>query len=67
MVIPFLLAHIEVWRPKWRSYTFHLFMDDSILSIDLESFFGLTDGITANNFILGIKLVIMAYKKEWLK
>lgn len=67
IVIPFPLSFIEVWHPKWRSYTFYVFQDPTILNADLETFFGFTNGITVNNFIAGIKLLIMAYQKGMVR
>ena len=60
IVIPLPLSFIEIWYPKWRSYTFKLFQDTTILETNLEEFFGFTDGITVNNFVAGMKLLIMA-------
>ena len=62
--IPLPLSYIEIWSPKRRPFTFRLFEDESILETDLEEYFGFTSGITANNFIAGMKLLIMAYQKD---
>lgn len=67
IVMPLPLTFIEIWHPKWRSFTFKPFLDDSIMEVDLEDFFGYTDGITSNNFIAGIKLLRMAYDKGMIQ
>lgn len=65
--IPLPLSFIEIWNNQLRPFTFRLFEDKSIMETDLESFFGFTDGITTNNFIAGIKLLIMAYQKGMVR
>lgn len=67
IVIPLPLSFIEIWHPQWRSYTFKLFQDTTILEANLEEFFGFTDGITVNNFVAGMKLLIMAYQKGMVR
>jgi hypothetical protein len=67
IIIPLPLSFIEVWHPKWRSFTFKMFEDKSILSADLESFFGFTNGITSSNFVSGMKLLIMAFNKGMVR
>lgn len=67
IIIPFPLSFIEIWHPKWRSFTFKMFKDDSILNTDLESYFGFTKEITSNNFVSGMKLLIMAFNKGMVR
>lgn len=67
IVIPFPLSFIEVWNPKWRGFTFRLFEDDTILDTDLEGYFGFKDGITTNNFVAGMKLLIMAFNRGMVR
>ena len=67
IVIPEPLSYIEIWHPKWRMYTFNLFRDKTILDADLETFFGFDDIISENNFVSGMKLLIMAYNKGMVR
>ena len=67
IVIPFPLSFIEIWHPKWRTFTFKPFTDDSIMDERLHTFFGYTDGIATNNFIAGIQLFRMAYKRGMIR
>ena len=63
ILIPLPLSYVEIWNLKRRPFTFRLFEDETILGTDLERYFGFTNGITANNFVAGMKLLIMAYQK----
>ena len=63
IVIPYPLSFIEIWHPKWRSFTFRPFEDSSIMDERLCTTFGYVDGITTNNFVAGIQLFRMAQEK----
>ena len=67
IVIPLPLSYIEIWHPKWRTFTFRPFEDSSIMDKGLETFFGYTNGITTNNFVSGIQLFRMAYEKGMVR
>lgn len=67
IVIPYPLSFIEIWHPKWRSFTFRPFEDSSIMDERLCTAFGYVDGITTNNFVAGIQLFRMAQEKGMIR
>lgn len=67
IVIPYPLSFIEIWHPKWRSFTFRPFEDSSIMDERLYTTFGYTNGITTNNFVAGIQLFRMAHEKGMIR
>ena len=67
IVVPSPLSYIEIWHPKWRTFTFRPFEDSSIMDAKLETFFGYSNGISTNNFISGLQLYRMAYEKGMIR
>ena len=67
IVVPFQLSFIEIWHPKWRTFTFRPFEDSSIMDSGLETFFGYNEGITTSNFVSGLQLYRMAYEKGMIR